>query len=130
LFLFQGEKYFGERSKAELIAFALSSIQAPVLDLSAGNFEAEVADQERAALPWVMTFCGEGADCLELETCQKLAAMLKDLANVAVVNCHSDSQETVCHKHGIEPGTYYFKAGEVARGEGIVSVRKHLGNIK
>lgn len=120
LFMFpQREKYFGERTRAELIAFALRSVQAPVVDLWDGNFQEELADEARSYLPWLITFCGDGGDCLEMETCQKLAAMLMDLANVAVVNCHSGSAKNICKKLKIDAGTYYFGAGQVAKGKGI-----------
>ena len=47
-----------------------------MLELYDGNFESYFKDEEKSTKPWLITFCGDGGDCLEKATGTKLASML------------------------------------------------------
>ncbi|XP_041374273.1 dnaJ homolog subfamily C member 10-like [Gigantopelta aegis] len=110
------EKYYGDRTTKPLINFAMKHVTAQYKELWSGNFKSEV-EQDESGLPWLITVCGDGGDCLEPRTCLKLAAMLEDLVQVGLVDCHSNPK--LCEKLGRDYGTYFYPAGNVKRGEGL-----------
>ncbi|XP_064647185.1 dnaJ homolog subfamily C member 10-like [Lineus longissimus] len=112
------EKYHGQRNTENLVEYALKFLKASFADLTLSNFDLELKSANRVNNPWLITFCGEGGDCLESKTCLKLAAMLNELINVGMVDCHK--QEALCSKLGYEYGTYFFPAGEVSKKHGQV----------
>lgn len=52
-FDFQGEKYMGDRSRRQLLKFALKMVQADVHEIQT---EGQIEDN---GLPWLITFCGD-----------------------------------------------------------------------
>ncbi|XP_067687759.1 dnaJ homolog subfamily C member 10-like [Haliotis asinina] len=112
----QHEKYHGERSTKILVKYAMQQLRVKVVELWEGNFKAEVEDDE-SGLPWVITFCGEGGDCLEEKTSLKLAAMLEELVRVGSINCHTSAD--LCGSLDHEYGTYFYEANNVDISQGL-----------
>ncbi|KAJ8320691.1 hypothetical protein KUTeg_002278 [Tegillarca granosa] len=108
------EKYHGTRSQKEMVKYALKQVTAKVIDLWSGNFGNNIKDSSK---PWLITFCGDGGDCLKKSTCIKLSAILEELVNVGTMSCHSN--DDLCEKLGLEHGTYFFEAGRVKKGKGL-----------
>jgi len=62
----QREKYYGDRTRSQLVKFALEHVRADVIELSSGNFKSRVTDDNEPStrdLPWLISFCNknEGA---------------------------------------------------------------------
>jgi DnaJ family protein C protein 10 len=119
------EKFYGDRSRSELVKFALEHVRAQVIELWSGNFKSRVEeDDERSTrdLPWLIAVCGKGDDCLERATVIKLAAMLNELTNIATLNCYSDEDD--CDELNVDHGINFYKASAVGKGLGkeIVSM--------
>ncbi|CAH1790318.1 unnamed protein product [Owenia fusiformis] len=114
----QKEKYYGERSRSELLKYALKQVRAQVFELWSGNYKSHMEDEEKSSRPWLISFCGDGGDCLEKQTTLKLAAMLSSLVNVGTLDCNV--QEKLCSKLGVEYGTYFFQPNEVKKSKGKV----------
>lgn len=112
------EKYFGDKNRKDLVKFALKHVKVKVIELWSGNFAKLVGDSENN-LPWLISFCGEGGDCLLSSTALKLAGLLDELANVATMDCHSSRNEALCEKLGQDYGTYFYQPGKIQKGEGL-----------
>ncbi|BFZ21852.1 hypothetical protein BsWGS_24891 [Bradybaena similaris] len=110
LFYPQREKYQGERSTRALVDRALQNVKADYHRIRAGNFKTLVEENENS-LPWLITFCGDDGDCLEKETCIKLAAMLADLVNVGKVDCHQEIK--LCADLDQGHGTFFYQYGRI-----------------
>lgn len=110
------EKYYGDRTKDALVAHAMKNVKSKAFEIWGGNF-ASMIDDDDNDLPWVLTLCGSGGDCLSDSSSQKLAAMLEDLVNVGMIDCHSD--EDLCDKLGHEHGTYFYQTKDMQRGHGL-----------
>ncbi|KAK3756722.1 hypothetical protein RRG08_018446 [Elysia crispata] len=108
LFYPQKEKYQGQRTVEALVNRALELVKVDFYNLRSSKFKETLAEN---SLPWLITFCGEGGDCLGKKTCVKVAAMLSELVNVGTVNC--DKEASICKKLDHQHGTYYYKAGKV-----------------
>ncbi|XP_059164242.1 dnaJ homolog subfamily C member 10-like [Physella acuta] len=111
------EKFHGQRTTDVLVQEALQRVNAKFYTLRSSNFQTLVGTQSNG-LPWLITFCGDGGDCLEEKTCIKLAAMLSDLVNIGKVDC--DSSEDLCAKLGQEHGTVYYKSQRFDKQSGMV----------
>jgi len=58
--LAQREKYYGDRSRGQLVKFALEHVRAAVVELWSGNFESRVTDDDDPTtrnLPWLISYC-------------------------------------------------------------------------
>ncbi|XP_060064425.1 dnaJ homolog subfamily C member 10-like [Ylistrum balloti] len=110
------EKYHGERMTGAMVKYALKQVKASVIDLWNGNFDSFTNNPENDR-PWLITFCGDGGDCLTKSTCIKLAAMLEELVNVARLDCHNS--EDICTRLGVEYGTIFYDSQEVVKGAGL-----------
>jgi len=58
--LAQREKYYGDRSRGQLVKFALEHVRAAVVELWSGNFESRVTDDDdptTRSLPWLISYC-------------------------------------------------------------------------
>jgi len=56
----QREKYYGDRTRSQLVKFALEHVRAEVVELWSGNFKSRVTDDDDPAtnkLPWLITYC-------------------------------------------------------------------------
>ncbi|KAL3855342.1 hypothetical protein ACJMK2_014558 [Sinanodonta woodiana] len=111
------EKYFGEKTRKDLVKYALKFVRVKVIELRKSNFEKTVL-KTKSELPWLITFCGDNGDCLEPNTALKLAGMLADLANVASLDCHR-TNEKLCQDLGNTDGTVFYNPGEVQEGKGL-----------
>lgn len=58
-YIFQREKYYGDKTRKELVKYALKHARVKVLDIWTGNFDDAVLNSENG-LPWVITICGDG----------------------------------------------------------------------
>ncbi|XP_076450182.1 dnaJ homolog subfamily C member 10-like [Babylonia areolata] len=111
------EKYNGNRSPSALVKHAMGFISAVFHRLSKGNFKWKITE-DTSGQPWLLTFCGDGGDCLEETTCLKLAAMLDGLVKVGMVDCHK--YESLCDQLGHHHGIFFFKdAEEVSAKQGM-----------
>jgi len=57
---FQREKYHGDRSRSQLVKFALEHVRAEVVELWSGNFNSRVTDDDDPTtrdLPWLISYC-------------------------------------------------------------------------
>ncbi|XP_013395942.1 dnaJ homolog subfamily C member 10 [Lingula anatina] len=111
------ERYYGGRDASDFVDYALRQVKAVVTVLRTGNFKGELTDSEKVDFPWLITFCGDGGDCLSKKTLTKLAAMLSGLVNVGSIDCFS--QTKLCNKLGVEYGTYFYQPGEVEKDKGL-----------
>ncbi|OWF49324.1 DnaJ-like subfamily C member 10 [Mizuhopecten yessoensis] len=111
------EKYHGERMTRAMVKYALKQVKATVVDLWSGNFDSLVNNPDNDR-PWLITFCGDGGDCLTKSACIKLAAMLEELVNVGKMDCHNN--EEMCTSVGVEYGTMYYESGQVVRERGCL----------
>lgn len=59
----QREKYFGDKTRKELVKYALKHTKVTVYDIWTGNFDDTVTNSEND-LPWLITFCGDGGGML------------------------------------------------------------------
>jgi len=56
----QREKYYGDRTRAQLVKFALEHVRAAVVELWSGNFKSRVTDDDDSMtrhLPWLISYC-------------------------------------------------------------------------
>ncbi|XP_069465703.1 dnaJ homolog subfamily C member 10 [Ambystoma mexicanum] len=107
-------KYFGDRSKEHLIAFAMQYISSSVTELWAGNLAAVVEASSSSGIGWLITFCAETGDCLSAQTRLKLSGMLEGLVNVGWMDC--TTQGNLCDNLEISSSaTAYFPPGEDLR---------------
>jgi len=56
----QREKYYGDRSKSQLVRYALDHVRSQVIELWSGNYRSRIDDEDDAKLrnlPWLITFC-------------------------------------------------------------------------
>ncbi|ELT92793.1 hypothetical protein CAPTEDRAFT_228052 [Capitella teleta] len=110
----KNEKYSGQRQTDLLVEFALKHVGATMHKLTPSSFDAQI--KKRNTLPWLISYCGDGGDCLEASTSTKVAAMLSDLVNVGLVDCHVNT--AVCDQMGVDHGTYFYETGKVLKGQG------------
>ncbi|KAI0227084.1 DnaJ-like subfamily C member 10 [Lamellibrachia satsuma] len=111
------EKYFGERTTEKLVKHSLKQTKVSVVGLTNNNFQSTMKSDEGSSLPWVITFCGDGGECLEQLSAMKLTAMLNELVNVATVHC--DRSAKLCKDLGRGHGTYFYNKGQVEKNKGI-----------
>lgn len=111
------EKYFGEKTKRELVKYALKHARVKVTELWSGNYKEMVIDSE-SDLPWLISFCGDTGDCLSSQSALKVAGMLDELVNVAICNCHGNNEE-FCDSLGRHEGTVFYPAGKPVKGRGL-----------
>lgn len=109
------EQYHGERTTKQLVKHALKMVKSHVFELWSGNFDSTIKEENKGR-PWLITFCGDGGDCLSTTARIKLAAILEDLVNVGTLSCHQN--EDVCGKLGVEHGTYFYQPEKVLKDEG------------
>ncbi|KAK0067173.1 dnaJ subfamily C member 10 [Biomphalaria pfeifferi] len=107
------EKYHGQRTSENLVKEALSRVKADYHRLTSRNFD-QLLD---SGLPWLITFCGDGGDCLQKKSLIKLAAMLADLVSVGKIDCDSDNE--LCTKVGQHHGTFFYKGKTLERDNGM-----------
>ena len=62
LFL-QKEKYYGDKTRKEMVKYALKHARVQVFEIWAGNFDDAVLNSEND-LPCVISFCGDGGGTL------------------------------------------------------------------
>jgi len=56
----QREKYYGDRTRSQLVKFALEHVRAEVIELWLGNFKSRVTEDDEPTtrdLPWLISFC-------------------------------------------------------------------------
>ncbi|KAH3752172.1 dnaJ homolog subfamily C member 10-like [Dreissena polymorpha] len=111
------EKFHGDKTRKELVKYALQHTKVRVFELWSGNFEGTV-NQNENGLPWLISYCGEGGDCFTTSTALKVAGMLSELVNVGTMSCHGNN-ENLCETLGVEGGTVYYKDGVVQKGQGM-----------
>ncbi|KAK3083050.1 hypothetical protein FSP39_012593 [Pinctada imbricata] len=119
------EKYHGERTTGQLVKHALKQIKAKVIELWSGNFESQLKSNDKH--PWLVSYCGDGGDCLSKGTGLKLAAMLAELVNVAIIGCNNN--EKLCKKLGHDYGTVYYDAGSFNKDSGVKITSLHAQDI-
>ncbi|XP_071370047.1 dnaJ homolog subfamily C member 10 [Centroberyx affinis] len=113
------EKYYGERSKENLVQFSMQFITTTVTELWQGNVFSEIERAFSSGLGWLITFCSETGDCLESRTRQKLAGMLDGLVKVGWMDC--SSQEQLCDSFQVHGGsTAFFPPGSSLQQQGSV----------
>ncbi|KAJ3592386.1 hypothetical protein NHX12_007513 [Muraenolepis orangiensis] len=113
------EKYFGDRSKENLLHFSMQFITTTVTELWQGNVFTEVEQAFSSGMGWLITFCSETGDCLESKTRQKLAGMLDGLVRVGWMDCSSKTQ--LCESFQVTSGaTAFFPPGSSLQQQGSV----------
>ncbi|XP_052812519.1 dnaJ homolog subfamily C member 10-like [Mya arenaria] len=110
-------KYFGDKTRKELVKYALKHTKVRVSELWAGNFEQTVKHGEND-LPWLISFCGDGGDCMTSTSALKVAGVLDELVNVGTMDCHGNN-EKLCETLGREYGTVFYADGTVEKGHGL-----------
>ncbi|ESP03215.1 hypothetical protein LOTGIDRAFT_171701 [Lottia gigantea] len=114
----EGEKYYGDRSVSTLVDYAMKHVKISHVELWSGNYNDVMnRDNEGKKLPWFVTFCGDGGDCLERMACMKLASMLEELVQVVHVDCYTN--EDICDNLGKRFGTYFYLDGEIEKKTGM-----------
>jgi len=56
----QREKYYGDRTRSQLVKFALEHVRAEVVELWSGNFKSRVTEDDDPTtqnLPWLISYC-------------------------------------------------------------------------
>ena len=62
---YQKEKFHGDKTRKELVKYALQHTKVRVFELWSGNFEGTV-NQNENGLPWLISYCGEGGGKITL----------------------------------------------------------------
>ncbi|XP_067843783.1 dnaJ homolog subfamily C member 10 isoform X2 [Heptranchias perlo] len=107
-------KYFGDRSKEELVRFAMKYVTSQVTELWAGNFASAFNTAYSSGIGWLVTFCAETGDCLSSQTQLKLAGMLEGLVHVGWMDCTTQAQ--LCTELEITTSTtVYFPPGSTIK---------------
>ncbi|KAM9343047.1 dnaJ homolog subfamily C member 10 isoform 2-T2 [Pholidichthys leucotaenia] len=96
------EKFNGDRTKDNLVLFAMRFITTTVTQLWQGNVFNEIERAFSSGLSWLITFCSSTGDCLEPRTRQKLAGMLDGLVKVGWMDC--TAEEHVCESFQVTSG--------------------------
>ncbi|XP_057707537.1 dnaJ homolog subfamily C member 10 isoform X2 [Corythoichthys intestinalis] len=113
------EKFHGERNTDNLVTFGMQFIKNGVTQLWQGNAFKEIESAFASGLGWLVTFCADVGDCLELRTRQKLASMLDGLVKVGWMDCGAEPQ--LCHTFQVTDGaTALFPPGSSLDREGGV----------
>ncbi|XP_069841290.1 dnaJ homolog subfamily C member 10 [Dendropsophus ebraccatus] len=103
-------KYFGDRSRENLVNFAMKYVSSAVTELWAGNFRSSLENSFASGVGWLITFCADSGDCLSSQTRLKLAGMLDGLVSVGWMDC--TTQADLCDNLEITSGTTaYFPPG-------------------
>ncbi|XP_073502888.1 dnaJ homolog subfamily C member 10 [Phyllobates terribilis] len=103
-------KYFGDRSKENLVNFAMKYVSSAVTELWAGNFRSSIENSFASGVGWLITFCADSGDCLSSQTRLKLAGMLDGLVSVGWMDC--TAQPDLCDNLDISTSsTAYFPPG-------------------
>ncbi|KAM4024477.1 dnaJ homolog subfamily C member 10 [Anomaloglossus baeobatrachus] len=103
-------KYFGDRSKGNLVNFAMKYVSSAVTELWAGNFRSSIEKSFASGVGWLITFCADTGDCLSSQTRLKLAAMLDGLVSVGWMDC--STQPDLCDNLDVSSSaTAYFPPG-------------------
>ncbi|XP_077128695.1 dnaJ homolog subfamily C member 10 [Ranitomeya variabilis] len=103
-------KYFGDRSKENLINFAMKYVSSAVTELWAGNFRSSIENSFASGVGWLITFCADSGDCLSSQTRLKLAGMLDGLVSVGWMDC--TAQPDLCDNLDVSTSTTaYFPPG-------------------
>lgn len=110
------EKYHGDKTRKELVKYALKHTRVKVIELWSSNYDDMVTRSDND-LPWLISFCGENGDCLKSSTALKVAVILDELVNVATMDCHGNNAE-LCESLGHNHGTVFYQDG-VKKGEGL-----------
>lgn len=113
----QREKYRGERTTPIMVQHALRYVSVAFHRLRKNNYQSKVKE-DTSEKPWLITFCSDEGDCLEEQSCLKLAAMLEDLVHVGIVDCHKEGK--LCDRLERHSGThYYVDSDHVTKTEGL-----------
>ncbi|XP_006864122.1 PREDICTED: dnaJ homolog subfamily C member 10 [Chrysochloris asiatica] len=103
-------KYHGDRSKEDLVRFAMQHVRSTVTELWTGNFVNSIQSAFAAGIGWLITFCSNGGDCLTSQTRLRLSGMLDGLVNVGWMDCAI--QDNLCKSLDITTSTtVYFPPG-------------------
>ncbi|XP_056389863.1 dnaJ homolog subfamily C member 10 isoform X2 [Hyla sarda] len=103
-------KYFGDRSRENLVNFAMKYVSSGVTELWAGNFKSSIENSFASGVGWLITFCADSGDCLSSQTRLKLAGMLDGLVSVGWMDC--STQADLCDNLEITTSTtVYFPPG-------------------
>ncbi|XP_038607283.1 dnaJ homolog subfamily C member 10 [Tachyglossus aculeatus] len=112
-------KYYGDRTKENLVSFAMQYVTTTVTELRAGNFVNAIQTAFASGVGWLITFCSEGGDCLSSQTRLKLAGMLDGLVNVGWMDCATQGE--LCDNLDITSSTTaYFPPGATLTNKGSV----------
>ncbi|XP_078408050.1 dnaJ homolog subfamily C member 10 isoform X2 [Cetorhinus maximus] len=118
-------KYLGERSKEELVQFAMKYVTTQVTELWAGNFATAFNTAYSSGIGWLVTFCAETGDCLSSRTQLKLAGRLEGLVHVGWMDC--TNQAELCTDLEITSSmTIYFPPGSTIKQKGGILFLKSL----
>ncbi|XP_045152176.1 dnaJ homolog subfamily C member 10 [Echinops telfairi] len=103
-------RYHGDRSKEDLVRFAMQHVRSTVTELSAGNFVNSIQTAFVAGISWLITFCSRGGDCLTPQTRLRLSGMLDGLVNVGWMDCAT--QDSLCKSLDVKANTMvHFPSG-------------------
>ncbi|XP_053733003.1 dnaJ homolog subfamily C member 10 [Synchiropus splendidus] len=119
------EKFVGERTKDNLVRFAMQFITTTITELWQGNIFKEIESAFSVGMGWLITFCAETGDCLERRNRQKLAGMLDGLVKVGWIDCQT--QQQLCESFRVSTGaTALFPPGSSLDQQGSVLWLKSL----
>ncbi|KAM6178966.1 dnaJ homolog subfamily C member 10 [Rhynchocyon petersi] len=103
-------KYHGDRTKEDLINFAMQHVRSTVTEFRTGNFVNSIQTAFATGIGWLIAFCSKGGDCLTSQTRLRLSGMLDGLVNVGWIDC--DTQDNLCKSLDIKTNTaVYFPSG-------------------
>jgi len=87
----QREKYYGDRSRVELVKFALEHVRAAVVELWSGNFKSRVTEDDDPAtsnLPWLISYCTMNEGVLRFQPTVVIVQIILLSVCVPSVLCH------------------------------------------
>ncbi|XP_048390279.1 dnaJ homolog subfamily C member 10 isoform X3 [Stegostoma tigrinum] len=110
-------KYVGDRSKEQLIQFAMKYVTTQVTELWSGNFASAFNTAFSSGVGWLVTFCAKTGDCLSSQTQLKLAGMLEGLVEIGWMDCTTQVQ--LCTDLEMTSSTTaYFPPGSTIKEKG------------
>ncbi|XP_065834380.1 dnaJ homolog subfamily C member 10-like [Oscarella lobularis] len=111
------QKYRGERTKRNLINFAMSFVTANVMELNALNFN-ETVNGEETEKSWLLNVCSsEEENCMALLSQRKLAAIVDKYFKFGSIDCTLDP--SLCQQLKRSSGTfvYTFRDGPISESD-------------
>ncbi|CAD5208686.1 unnamed protein product [Bursaphelenchus xylophilus] len=110
----------GQRSLEALSEFVTDMIKVEIHHLTNRNYESLSTEwQPYLNRPWLVDFCGENDRCMDKIERKVLAHKLRDVVNVATVNC-GESQDRLCEKLRSE-GMAFYPAGKIDKDQEVLT---------